>query len=146
MYLEINIPLNLKIVKVMRMIASDVAKKAYGRKLGNKQMASLVQEIELITGEACTSVIKHHAHAKTKILTLQYVPMYSAFKIIIMEHDPESDLSNSKQPASDEVPEGRYKFNIIKQLADKVLYTSEDGRNVLTIIKNLEYYNDSKAN
>jgi anti-sigma regulatory factor (Ser/Thr protein kinase) len=139
MLIEIKYPLHLKFVKQICQTTSDIAKTALNNSVEHTQNSKFLQEIELMTGEACTNSFRHAADLNQGELILRLVIKESHFEIIVMDQNPEFDFNNTGQPEFDKIPESGYGIHIIKSLADKVVYTRAHGWNKIHITKRLPH-------
>ncbi len=135
MLIEIRYPLNLSFIEQICQTTSAIAKIGLNQSIEHKRNSKFLQEIELMTGEACTNSIRHATHLNSGELILRLIIKVNHFEIIVMDQNPEFDFNQSGQPDFSEIPESGYGIHIIKSLADKVAYSRTSCWNKLHIIK-----------
>lgn len=135
MLIEIRYPLELKFIRQICQTTTKIAKIGLNQSIKHKRTTKFLQEIELMTGEACTNSIRHASNLNSEGLILRLILTKNDFEIIVLDQNPEFDFYNSGQPEFDEIPESGYGIHIIKSLADKVVYTRSCCWNKLHIIK-----------
>lgn len=135
MLIEIKYPLELKFIRQICQTTSNIAKIGLNQSIEHKGTIKFLQEIELMTGEACTNSIRHASKLNSEGLILRLILTKNHFEIVVLDQNPEFDFYNSGQPEVDEIPESGYGIHIIKSLADKVVYTRSCCWNKLHIIK-----------
>jgi len=135
MLIEMQYPLNFKFVKQICQTTSDIAKIALNNCVECTKNSNFLQEIELMTGEACTNSFRHAVNLNQGKLILRLIINENHFEIIVMDQNPEFDFNNTGQPDFDIIPESGYGILIIKSLADKVVYTRTNHWNKIHITK-----------
>ncbi len=135
MLIEIRYPLHLKFVRLICQTTSTIAQIGLNQSSKRNGHSRFLQEIELMTGEACTNSIRHAPKLNSGKLIVRLVIKENHLEIIVMDQNPKFDFYNSGQPAFDKISESGYGIHIIKSIADKVVYTRTGSLNKLRIIK-----------
>lgn len=139
MLLEIRYPSKRENISRFCQAVTDLAKKTVAKKSGQKLAPKFLQEVELMTGEACTNSICHNPAPNSGEVILKIRSYQNIFKIIVMDQNPAFDFYNFRQPEFDDAPESGYGLHIIKTLADKVIYQRENNRNILSMTKKINH-------
>ncbi len=139
MLVENRYPSQLKNIRQICQVVSDMAKVAVDKKIAYEQKLHFLQQIELMTGEACTNSICHNPIPGSGEVLLKMRYHHRFIDITVMDQNPEFDFYNIRKPKFDDIPEGGYGLHIIKTIADKVIYKREDGWNMLLMIKRINH-------
>lgn len=137
MLIEIRYPSALKYLRQMCQISKDMAQSAVDIKLDDTQKLKFLQEVELMTGEACTNSIRHNTVPNTGELILRIRYTQKVFEVIVMDQNPEFDFYALSGPKFDDIPESGYGIHIIKTLSDEVIFKRENTWNKLWMIKKI---------
>ena len=134
MRIEKCYPSRLNHVRDACLKASEIARNVYNSVL-DSALPLFIQEVELIVGEACTNTINHSDLSGQGKFIIQYQAKAMAYKILVMDQNPEFDFYHVPKPEFSDIPENGYGLYIIKKLTDEVIYKRKNGWNILTMIK-----------
>ncbi len=135
MLIEIRYPLELKVIRQICQTTSEIAKIGLNQFIEHKGNTKFLQEIELMTGEACTNSIRHASNRNSGVLILRLKLTKNHFEIVVLDQNPKFDFHNAYRPEFDKIPENGYGIHIIKSLADKITYKRKKNGNQLHIVK-----------
>jgi len=140
MLIEIKYPLELKFIRQICQTTSEIAKIGLNQFIEHKGHTKFLQEIELMTGEACTNSIRHASNPNSGVLILRLILTQNHFEVVVLDQNPKFEFNDIGLPLFNKIPESGYGIHIIKSLADKVIYTRTGNWNRLHIIKRFSHF------
>jgi serine/threonine-protein kinase RsbW len=119
-----------------RQIAAALLETVNGKTVEGRD--AFLSAVELATGEACTNSVKYHPVKGTDVPYVSVIFTLDESKLAISVSDGNDAFTlPAKSPDFDTVPDHGYGIYVMKEVMDGVVYRRENGRNIITMEKNI---------